>query len=127
MIKAFSKIVTKENKHLKHFYLIVPALSINYIEYVARGKEQINKKLSSKAFIYDDGFVLGVAYFITLLKQTDHFKTLHWDQAASTYFAEAKNYSKDVVSDTSSHSAKYLEEMNMQRQLNLKKLEMMND
>lgn len=78
MVKAFSKIVTKENKHLKLFYMLIPALSINYVEFVARGKDQINKKLSSKAFIYDDGFVLGIAYFLTLLKQHEHFKILRW-------------------------------------------------
>ena len=78
MVKAFSKIATKENKHLKTFYLIIPALSINYIEYVARGKDQITKKMSSKAFLFDDGFVLGIAYFLTLLKQHEHYKILHW-------------------------------------------------
>jgi hypothetical protein len=36
---------------------------------VTRGKEQINKKITTKAFIYDDGFILGIAYFLTLLKQ----------------------------------------------------------
>jgi len=61
-------------------------LSINYVESVAKGKEQINKKLSSKAFIYDDGFVLGIAYFLTLLKQNEHFKTFHWETAIKSYF-----------------------------------------
>jgi WASH complex subunit 7 len=106
MIKTFSKIVTKDNKHLKLFYLIVPALSINYVEYVSRGKEQINKKLSSKAFLYDDGFVLGLSYFITLLKQNDHYRTMHWENAADVYFSESKTYSKDQT-DSSSHSAKF--------------------
>ncbi len=78
MVKAFGKIVTKENKHLKHFYALVPALSINFVENLTRGKEQSTKKIASKAFIYDDGFVLGIAYFLTLLKQHDHYKTLHW-------------------------------------------------
>mgnify|MGYP000610333607 CR=1 FL=1 len=69
MIKAFAKIATSENKHLKLFYLLIPALSINYIEFVTRGKDQIHKKITTKAFIYDDGFVLGIAYLLTLLKQ----------------------------------------------------------
>ena len=70
MVKAFGKIVTSESsKHLKQFYLLIPALSINYVEFVIRGKDQITKKITTKAFIYDDGFVLGVAYFLTLLKQ----------------------------------------------------------
>ncbi len=69
MIKACSKISAKENKHLKLFYLIIPALSINYVQFMARGKQQINKKISTKAFLYDDGFTLGVSFFINLLKQ----------------------------------------------------------
>ena len=31
MVKAFGKIATGENKHLRFFYLLVPALSINYV------------------------------------------------------------------------------------------------
>jgi WASH complex subunit 7 len=79
MVKAFSKMVTKENKHLKQFYILIPALSLNCIEHIIRGKEQANKKITTKAFIYDDGFVLGLAYFLTLLKQQDYYKTLHWE------------------------------------------------
>lgn len=86
MVKAFSKIATKDSKHLKLFYSILPALSINYVEFVTRGKDQITKKITTKAFIYDDGFVLGVAYYLTLLKQHDKFKTLHWDDATKFYF-----------------------------------------
>ncbi len=78
MVKAFSKLVTRDNKHLKLFYYIIPALSINGIEYITRGKEQATKKIASRTFIYDDGFVLGLAYFLTLLNQHDHYKTLHW-------------------------------------------------
>jgi WASH complex subunit 7 len=126
MIKAFSKIVTKENKHLKLFYLLIPALSINYVEYSTRGKEQINKKITTKAFIYDDGFVLGLSYFIVLLKQSDHFKTMHWDQGTTSYFSEAKKESKAVSNiDSSNHSAKFVEDLNMQKLLLLKKLELM--
>lgn len=81
MIKLFAKLVTKENRHLKLFYFIIPSLTINYIENVAKGKEQINKKLSSNAFLYDDGFILGLSYFMSLLKQTEEYKTMHWDEA----------------------------------------------
>jgi WASH complex subunit 7 len=45
------------------------------------GKEQINKKLSLKAFFNDDGFLLGVSYFLALLKQPDHYQSLHWSDA----------------------------------------------
>lgn len=31
MVKSFSKIAVKENKHLKLFYTLIPALSVNYV------------------------------------------------------------------------------------------------
>jgi WASH complex subunit 7 len=67
--------------------MIIPALSINYVEFVTRGKDQINKKITTKAFIYDDGFVLGIAYFLTLLKHHEHYKTMHWEESTNYYFA----------------------------------------
>jgi WASH complex subunit 7 len=127
MVKAFSKIVTSESKHLKLFYLLVPALSINYVEYVTRGKDQINKKITTKAFIYDDGFVLGVAYFLTLLRQKEHYKTLHWDTAASFYCTETRKESKAANVDTANHSAKFIEDLNIQKQLLVKKIESMDE
>lgn len=35
--------------------------------------------MSANTFLYDDGFVVGVAYLLTLLKQNPHYKSLHWD------------------------------------------------
>lgn len=127
MVKAFSKMVTKENKHLKQFYILIPALSINCVEHITRGKEQVNKKMASRAFIYDDGFVLGIAYFLTLLKQHDHYKTLHWEEAAKTYFVETRKEAKAVTVDTTKHSAKHIEDLNMQRQLLARKLQFMEE
>jgi hypothetical protein len=87
--------------------MIIPPLSINYVEYMAKGKEQINKKISSKAFLYDDGFTLGVSFFINLLKQHEYVKILHWSEAGQNYFENARNYSNSAT-DPSLHSAKYL-------------------
>lgn len=63
----------------------MPALSINYIEHMGKGKERIQRKMSAKAFMYDDGFVLGIAYLLCLLKQNLHYKTLHWDASTAIY------------------------------------------
>jgi WASH complex subunit 7 len=53
--------------HLKLFYIIIPPLTLNYIEYVQRGKDKIFKKNNKEAFISDDGFPLGVAYLLKIL------------------------------------------------------------
>lgn len=109
------------------FSQVLPALSINYVEHVTRGKEQIHKKLAAKAFIYDDGFVLGIAYFLTLLKQHDVFKTFHWEEAGKFYFEESKKESKAASIDTANHSAKIVEDLNIQKQLLIRKLQMMEE
>ena len=105
--------------------MVIPALSINYVEYMARGKEQINKKIATKAFLYDDGFTLGLSFFINLLKQHDYVKILHWSDACQVYFESAKNYSKQAA-DPSQHSAKFIEDLNMQQMLLVKKLDSMS-
>jgi hypothetical protein len=46
---------------------------------------------------------------------------MHWEDAADVYFSESKTYSKDQT-DSSSHSAKFKEDLNMQKQLLVKKL-----
>ena len=95
-MKLFAKLAAKENKHLNNFFMLIPVLSINFVEHMTRGKEQISRKLPAKAFIYDDGLVLGIAYFISLLKQKLHYKTLHWDTSTMAYFEQAKAYSKEM-------------------------------
>lgn len=92
---------------------------------MGKGKERISRKISSNAFIYDDGFVLGVAYLLCLLRQNLHYKTLHWDTETAIYIENAKTYSKEMASNTANRSAKMKEDLNTQNLLLLKKLELM--
>ena len=80
--------------------------------------------MSSRAFIYDDGLVLGIAYILCILKQNLQYKTLHWDSATAAFMEAAKVYSQDVSSNatTFNQSSKYKDELNMQNQLLMKKL-----
>ena len=41
LVKMFEKIVCEENKHLNLFYLIVPTITINYVENTLMGKERL--------------------------------------------------------------------------------------
>ena len=103
--------------------MIIPVLSINFVEHMTRGKEQVNRKIPAKAFLYDDGLVLGIAYILSILKQKLHYKTLHWDFATMAYIEQAKIYSKDMSTrDNPNRSAKMKEDLNMQNQLLIKKL-----
>jgi WASH complex subunit 7 len=80
IVKNFDGIASQENtKHLKLFYLTVPALCISYIEHLQKGQEKITSKNKNvDGFISDDGFPLGVAYMLKILGQTEKFSGLNW-------------------------------------------------
>ena len=56
-----------ECDHLKLFYIIIPPLTLNFIEHVQKGKDRIFKKNNKDAFLSDDGFALGMAYLLKIL------------------------------------------------------------
>ena len=56
-----------KNAHLKNFFMIVPPLTINFVEYMISAKDKINRKNKAGAAFTDDGFPMGVAYILKLL------------------------------------------------------------
>jgi WASH complex subunit 7 len=40
---------------------------INYVESMLIAKEKLNKKNAPKAYLTDDGFAMGLAYFLHIL------------------------------------------------------------
>lgn len=69
IVRNYDGLTEQENtKHLKLFYLIIPPLTLNYIDHVQKGKEKIqSKNKNTGGFISDDGFALGVAYLLKVL------------------------------------------------------------
>lgn len=63
---------------MKNFYIIVPALTINFIEYILIAKEKLNKKNKEGAIFTDDGFPMGLIYVLKLLDQITEFSSLNW-------------------------------------------------
>ena len=80
IVRNYDGLTEQENtKHLKLFYLIIPPLTLNYIDHVQKGKEKIqSKNKNTGGFISDDGFALGVAYLLKVLGQVDKFSSLNW-------------------------------------------------
>lgn len=48
----------------------------------------------------DDGFILGVSYFLKLTEQYDAFNSLHWQDEIKSYFDKHIEEVKQMVGKT---------------------------
>ena len=83
LVRAFQDVLLKqEHAYLKNFYMIIPALTINFIETLRISKDKMDKTLREGsrqvAYFSDDGFMVGLAYILAILQQDAAFDTLHW-------------------------------------------------
>ena len=70
---------TGGDSHLRNFFLIVPALSLSFVDNLRNGKDRMEKSVKDKeCFFTDDGFAVGLAYILAILKQDRSFDSLHW-------------------------------------------------
>ncbi|XP_033098788.1 WASH complex subunit 4-like isoform X2 [Anneissia japonica] len=81
---------TSKNMHLRNFFMILPPLSLNFVEYSIGCKEKLNKKNKVGAAFTDDGFAMGVAYILKLLDQYRDFDSLHWFHSVRRKYAQEK-------------------------------------
>jgi len=78
LVKVFAEgFRSEQNSHLRNFYVIIPPLTLNFIEHIMKCKEKLTKKKPG-GFFCDDGFAIGVAYVLKLLDQYKLFDSLHW-------------------------------------------------
>ena len=72
-------------KHLRLFYLMIPPLTLNFIDHLQKGKEKLTSKNKNVGgFISDDGFPLGIAYLLKILNQSEKFAGLNWFESMQT-------------------------------------------
>lgn len=69
------------NVHLKNFHIIIPPLTLNFVQHILKTKDKLTKKGALDPAFSDDGFAIGLVYILKLLGQHDAFDSLHWWEA----------------------------------------------
>ncbi|XP_052780074.1 WASH complex subunit 4-like isoform X2 [Mya arenaria] len=103
-----------KNMHLRNFFVILPPLTVNFIEHSISCKEKMNRKNKIGAAFTDDGFSMGLAYILKLLDQYHDFDSLHWFQAVrERYHKEKVNLQKQQQTSSSRSDEKLLQTMTL--------------
>jgi len=69
--------------------MIIPPLTLSYIEHIAVMKDNSLKQNKNSSFS-DDGFPMGLAFILKLLDQDALFDSLHWFDSLHKHSEEEK-------------------------------------
>ncbi|EJD75121.1 WASH complex subunit 7 [Loa loa] len=85
LVEAFAPELCENTKyeHLNFFYMIVPPLTINYVDRMLSCKGKLGRRAKQNNTFTDDGFILGVAFILVLLGQHTYFSSLNWFQSVA--------------------------------------------
>lgn len=92
------------NHHLKTFFLITPALIMNYIDNRVKEKLKMYKKDQSKCSLFEDGFAVGLIYILSMLNQLGEFHELGWNQTVAKQLSAERTKLKDIVDPETKNS-----------------------
>jgi len=118
----------QDYKHLQFFYQMMPSLILNYIEASLIAKDKLIKKKAADTYICDDGFAIGLAYFLKMLNQDDKFDSLHWfDELSRKFEADFKllKEREDAAKKPTLNPKE--EEASVQMQMTIRKLTMQKE
>ncbi|GFT12835.1 WASH complex subunit 4 [Nephila pilipes] len=103
-----------KNVHMHNFFVIVPPLTINFVEQSISSKEKLSRKNKFGAAFTDDGFAMGVAYVLKLLNLYQDFDALHWFQSVHEKYSNDRiEVHKQKTTASGKEDRKLLETMNL--------------
>jgi WASH complex subunit 7 len=91
----------KKNVHLHNFHLIVPPLTLNFVDTILSAKDRLGKRNKNDAAFTDDGFAMGVAYILRLCDLEHEFDSLHWFESMADKFAKERSAQQAVIASSS--------------------------
>eukprot|EP01042_Synura_sphagnicola_P000515 gene515-547_t len=103
LVKVFETVFTEEKlEHLKGFFMIVPSLTVTWIDASIQAKDNIYRTIGKgfirEMYFADDGFPLGLAFCLAVLRQSRSFESLHWFEAYNaTLVMEKKRLDEDRI------------------------------
>eukprot|EP00388_Colpodella_angusta_P016881 GDKJ01041791.1.p2 GENE.GDKJ01041791.1~~GDKJ01041791.1.p2 ORF type:complete len:331 (+),score=85.00 GDKJ01041791.1:64-993(+) len=114
--EAIARKLNDEEKysHLRNFYMIIPPMTLQHVEFMIRQKEQLVKK-NKEGLFTDDGFSLGCVFLLSLFGNMDTFESLHWFEAVQTHYANRKRDMAQTIAER--------EQKDKERRKNKKKLD----
>ncbi|XP_023014098.2 strumpellin and WASH-interacting protein [Leptinotarsa decemlineata] len=119
LVKVFVPVLrNKNNIHLKNFYIIVPPLTINFIEHSLNCKERINKRNKAEYTFTDDGFALGLAYIIEILNQAEQLNSLHWFHSIQRKFKNDRTRIKEQIIQAGNYDNKLYQTLTLTEKKN---------
>lgn len=95
-----NEMMKEQNNHLRNFYIIIPALTLSFVEAMLISKDKMIRSGKEASFT-DDGFALGIAFILKVLGQNDKFDSLHWFESVAMTFKQEYEDTKRTMSELS--------------------------
>jgi len=102
-----------KNMHLRNFHIIVPPLTLNFVEHSITHKDNLNRKNKEDVAFTDDGFAMGIAYILKLLNLDREFDSLHWFQSVREKYLREKEHLKKQESANGKEDEKLQQTMTL--------------
>lgn len=82
LVSVFQQVLLSgDHTHLDNFYMIIPSLCLSWVDASYQAKMYMYKSNRARDTYYtDDGFAVGLAYILAILKQGHKFDSMHWFQ-----------------------------------------------